>query len=115
MLGLVEGAVGLGGDVAQMGEVDVRRELARERWDVVVGAGTEKFAQKVNPLAELATAASSARRSSPVDTTRGSPNSGNGGSSGWTASRTPASSATGATARRNAAWLARRSVAVMPA
>jgi hypothetical protein len=46
-------------------------------------------------------ASSTSAASEAVDTTRGSPNIGRGGSSGWIAIRTPTSSATGTIADRN--------------
>ena len=48
--------------------------------------------------------------SSAFETMRGSPNSGRGGSSGWTHIRTPASSAVGITSRRKRAKFSRRAL-----
>ena len=61
----------------------------------------------VMPFAGDSMAPTTKARSSAFETTRGRPISGRGGSSGWIAMRTPTSSATGMTARRNRARLSR--------
>mmetsp|Transcript_48954 Transcript_48954/g.121483 ORF Transcript_48954/g.121483 Transcript_48954/m.121483 type:complete len:223 (-) Transcript_48954:344-1012(-) len=63
--------------------------------------------QKVRPLCTSSTARRMCCTSLAVETTRGRPSSGMGGSSGWMAKYTPTSAATGTMARRKCTRLAR--------
>ena len=67
--------------------------------------------QNVRPLCKSSTAARTWRMSASFETTRGSPSSGIGGSSGWIARYTPAAAATGTTARKKYARFSRRAAA----
>jgi hypothetical protein len=83
-----------------VGEVNPGREFRRHGHEVVVGTHAQRACAE-GALATLGAASSKNLTSFAVETARGRPSSGRGGSSGWIAIRTPNSSAAGTTARRN--------------
>ena len=83
MIGLVERTVRLALHVAQVDEMDARREFLRHRHQIVLRVRAERAGAQREPAGLRRHAANSLRTSSAVDITRGRPKIGKDGSSGW--------------------------------